>query len=138
MSKFRTILACLIALAVAAAPVAATLIAGARPARAAAVHDCHRMAQELHHQTGCADDATSGHHCHDSALQQMSTGSCPDCQGQDQTKKCMGDGVKCCKLTGMVTVLPFVEAPVETVGLATSPPTLVGWQIRPSPPPPRA
>jgi len=137
MSKFRTILACLIAVAVAVAPVAATLIGGARPARAAAVHDCHRMAPEQHHQAGCTDDATTGHHCHDSALQDMDKGSCPDCQEQDQTKKCIGDGSKCCKLTGMAAVLPAVAAPAETVVLSANLPALTGWQMRPSPPPPR-
>jgi hypothetical protein len=138
MGKFRTILASLIALAVAAAPVAATLVTGARPARAAEVHDCHRMAQERHHQTGCTDDATTGHHCHDSALQDMDRGSCPDCQDQHHNKKCIGDGGKCCKLTGMVAVLPVVAAPVQAVDLSTNLPKLVGWQMRPSPPPPRA
>lgn len=138
MGKLRTILAGLIALAVAAAPVAATLVAGAQPARAAAVHDCHRMAQELHGPTGCTDDATTGHHCHDGTLQNMDMGDCPDCQEQDQTRRCMGDGSKCCKLTGMVTVLPIVAAPVVTVDPATNLHTLTGLQIRPSPPPPRA
>lgn len=122
MAKFHTLLACLIALAVAAAPVAATLFAsaGARAAAAVAGHDCHGMSRD--HDKG--PHAKAG---------------CPDCQDHDRDyAKCTGDGGKCCKLTGMVAVLPVVAAPVESADLAANPPTLIGWQIRPPPPPPRA
>jgi hypothetical protein len=124
MGKFRTILACLIALAVAAAPVAVTPLAsaGGRAATvaAAAKHDCHGMTQD--HEKG-----------------QHGKAGCPDCQDQDRDyAKCTGDGSKCCKLTGMVTVLPAVAARVAAVNLVANPPTLIGWQVRPSPPPPRA
>ena len=63
---------------------------------------------------------------------------CPDCGSQQNDSKCVGDDGKCCKLTGMVAVLPVVAARVEPVNLATNLPTLIGWQVRPSPPPPRA
>ncbi len=127
MSKFRTILACLIALAVATAPVAATQLAstGTRAATAAvaAKHNCH----------GKTQDHEKGPH------KPSSKADCPDCQDQDRgDAPCTGDGVKCCKLTGMVAVLPIVLAPAENVDLATSPPILTGWQARPPPPPPRA
>jgi hypothetical protein len=127
MIGYRTILASLIALAVAVAPVAATLLAsaGARAATAtvAAKHDCHGKAQ--HHDNGSQSHSDKA--------------GCPHCDGgQGQAKKCIGDGVKCCKLIGMVAVLPVVIAPAEKVDLAASPPTLTGWQVRPPPPPPRA
>jgi hypothetical protein len=125
MVKIRAILAGLIALAVAVAPVAAGLVASAaaRTASAAmtAAHDCHGSAR--HHDKG-------PHH--------SDKADCPDCQDQHQTKNCVGDGGKCCKLTGMVAALPIVLAPAENVDLAASPPTLTGWQARPPPPPPRA
>jgi hypothetical protein len=127
MIGYRTILAGLIALAVAVAPVAATLLAsaGARAASSAvtAEHDCHGKAQ--HDQKGPQNHRDKA--------------GCPDCDdGHDQTKKCIGDGVKCCKLTGMIAVLPVVAAPAENVDLAAPPPTLTGWQVRPPAPPPRA
>ncbi len=127
MGKFRTVLACLIALAVAVAPVAATLLAsaGAQAATSAvaAKHDCHGKTQD--HEKG--PHTLSG------------KAGCPDCQDQDRDyTKCTGDGSKCCKLTGVVAVLPVVAAPLDMVVLATNPPTPIGWQVRPSPPPPRA
>jgi hypothetical protein len=127
MIGYRTILASLIAFAVAIAPVTATLLAsvGPRVATAAvtAKHDCHGMAQH---------DKTGLHNHSDKA-------DCPDCDDrQHQTKKCIGDGVKCCKLTGMVAVLPVFVTPAENAELAASPPTLTGWQVRPPAPPPRA
>jgi hypothetical protein len=124
MVNIRAILAGLIALAVAVAPVAAGLVvsAAARTATATmtAAHDCHDKAQ--HHDKGPRHSGKAG---------------CPDCQ-DDRTKNCIGDGGKCCKLTGVVTILHVVVAAVETVDLATSPPALTGWQARPQPPPPRA
>jgi len=127
MIGYRTILASLIAFAVAVAPVAATLLAGAgaqaTTATVTAKHDCHGMAQ--HDKKGLQNHSDKA--------------DCPDCDhGQDQTKTCIGDGVKCCKLTGMVAVLPVVATPAENVDLAAGPPTLTGWQMRPPAPPPRA
>ena len=126
MIGYRTILAGLIAFAVAVAPVAATLLAsaGARAATAAVTvkHDCHGKAQ--HDKKGLQNHSDKA--------------GCPDCDdAEDQTKKCIGDGVKCCKLTGMVAVLPAVVTPAENIDLAASPPTLTGWQMRPPAPPPR-
>lgn len=126
MVNYRTILASLIALAVAVAPVAVALLAGPGAAQAASAtmaHDCHG------HKAGGTDDSAAGHHSQDK-------GGCPDCGGQQHHAKCI-DGGKCCKLTGMVAVLPVVIGPAETVDLAPNPPALVGWQVRPPPPPPR-
>src|SRR5262245_10540809 len=109
MVKIRAVLAGLIALAVAVAPVAAGLVASAaaRTATAAttAPHDCHGKAQS-----------------HDKGTQHSDKAGCPDCQDQHQTNNCIGDGGKCCKLTGMVTVLPVIVAPVEAIDLAPNPP----------------
>ena len=126
MLNIRTILAGLVALAVAVAPIAATLLAsaGARAATAAvtAKHDCHGQAQ--HHETGLEYHSDKA--------------GCPDCDGgQHHTKTCFGDGVKCCKLIGMVAVLPVAVAPAESVVVAAGPLSLTGWQVRPPPPPPR-
>lgn len=126
MVNYRIILAGLIALAVAVAPFAAALLAGpgaARAASAATARDCHG------HKASGTDDAATGHHG-------QNKGGCPDCGGQRHDAKCI-DGGKCCKLTGMVAVLPVVIGPAETVDLALNPPALVGWQVRPPPPPPR-
>jgi hypothetical protein len=138
MGKLRTVLACLIALAVAMAPVAATAIAGARPASASLLPGCHGAGPTRHHAAACTDGAATMRHCHHSASQDMDKGSCPDCPDQDQTKKCMGDGSKCCKLTGMMIHLPAVTVAAGTVQLEADPPALTGWRLRPSPPPPRA
>ena len=135
MFYLRTILASLIALAVAVAPVAAMVVSGGvRTADAAVAHHCHgEVAQSM---AGDGDDATLPRQ-DQHKTSQTAKGSCPDCHGKGQVS-CIGDGGKCCKLTGMVAVLPFVTAPAETVDLAASPPRLTGWQMRPSPPPPRA
>ncbi len=137
MAKFRTILACLIALAVAVAPVAATVIAGAQPAGAAPMHDCHATAVEHHHGGGHTDGAAALQHSHESASQDTEKGGCPDCDTKRHTK-CVGDGGKCCKLTGMVAVLPLVMVSAEIIDVAANPPALTGREIRPPPPPPRA
>jgi hypothetical protein len=144
MATFRTILAYLIALAVAVAPVAATVMAGAQPAsaapthsNAAPVHDCHSMAAGHHHGHGGTDGAAASQHSHDKASQDTEKGDCPDCDAKRHAK-CAGDGGKCCKLTGMVAVLPAVMGSVEITELAADPPMLIGREIRPPPPPPRA
>jgi hypothetical protein len=129
----RTILAAMIALAVAVAPVAAASVGGVRAASAAAVHDCQHMASQ--HPGGGMRDMPAAHHNHDGALQVGDNGGCPDCSPK-RDAKCFDDG-KCCKLTGVVAVLPTVTAPAESSGLAANPPTLIGWQMRPPPPPPR-
>jgi hypothetical protein len=124
MVKIRAILAGMIALAVAVAPVAAGLVASAAARTATATvkaaHDCDGKVQ--HHDKGPHHSGKAG---------------CPDCQDEQQAKNCIGDGGKCCKLTGMVAFLPLVVTPAENVDLAAIPPTLTGWQARPPPPPPR-
>ena len=144
MATFRTILAFLIALAVAVAPMAVTVMAGAQPAsaapahsHAAPMHDCHRLAAGHHHGPGGTDGAAASQHSHDMASQDTEKGDCPDCDAK-RHGKCVGDGGKCCKLTGMVTVLPAVMDCAEITVLAANPPMLIGREIRPPPPPPRA
>jgi len=133
MVYLRIVLASLIALAVAVAPVAAMAVSGARTADTAVTHHCNG---EVAQSTVDGGEATLSHHNPDKAPQHTDKGSCPDCGNKDHVS-CIGDGGKCCKLTGMVAVLPLVRAPAETADLAASPPTLKGWRIRPSPPPPR-
>lgn len=133
MVNFRSILAGLVAMAVALAPVAATLVAsaGAPAASAAAAHECHgKTAQNAHKPGGGERVATADH------LQRTEMDNCSDCDGQYHPK-CVGDGGKCCKLIGMVTLLPAISGAAETADLVTNPPTLTGWKVRP-PPPPRA
>jgi hypothetical protein len=137
MATSRTILAYLIALAIAVAPVAATVIAGAQPANAAPMYDCHSTAVEHHHEDGRMDGATASQHSHARASQDTEKGSCPDCDAKQHTK-CVGDGGKCCKLTGMVAVLPLVMVSAEITDVAANPSMLTGREIRPPPPPPRA
>jgi hypothetical protein len=136
MATFRTILAYLIALAVAVAPVAAMVIAGAPAAQAAPVHDCHSMAPEPHQGVGCMDAAATVHDCHGDISQDPEKDSCPDCDAKRHAK-CVGDGGKCCKLTGVVALLPLVMATAEITDLAANPPMLTGREIQPPPPPPR-
>src|SRR5262245_29914914 len=137
MATFRTILAYLIALAVALAPVTATVMAAAQPASAAPMHDCPSMAGEHHHGHGRSDGAATSQHSHQSASQDTEKADCPDCAAKRHAK-CIGDGGKCCKLTGLVTVLPAVIASAEITEQAANPPMLTGREIRPPPPPPRA
>jgi hypothetical protein len=136
MVYLRIILTSLIALAVASAPIAAMAVSGGgvRAADAAVTHHCHGKAAQS--TAGDADDAALPHHNQDKTSQQTDKGSCPGCDGKGQVN-CIGDGGKCCKLTGMAAVLPLVIGPAETADPATSMPTLVGWRMRPSPPPPR-
>jgi hypothetical protein len=144
MATFRTLLAYLIALAVAVAPVAVTVIAGAQPAgaapthsSAAPMHDCPGIAAGHHHGHGDADGAAAPQHGHDIAAQDTEKDDCPGCDAKHH-RKCIGDGGKCCKLTGMVAVLPAVMDSAEVTELAANPPMLTGREIRPPPPPPRA
>jgi hypothetical protein len=127
----------IIAFAVVVAPVAAALVGGSRPASAATAHDCHGKAAESNRKASVADGAATAHPNHRTALQATDEDSCPDCNNKNQTK-CLGDGSKCCKLTGIVLGLPAVMAPLKAVDLEAHPPALTGWQARPPPPPPRA
>jgi hypothetical protein len=104
MQMLRILLALLIGLAVASAPVASALAATSK----AAVHDCHGKSAEDH-----------------SCCEKM--GKCPD-----------ACGVKCCKLMGMVTVLPVIEPASLIVPEAVEPQKPPDWRLRPRPPPPRS
>ena|SRR5262245_31875483 len=131
----RAILVGLIALAVATAPVAAALLGGTQPvAMVAAQHDCHRMASQ--HEPGGMNEMDTADHDHAAAVQDSNSDGCPDC-GSKNHVKCI-DGGKCCKLTGMIAGLPDVTIPAETADYAANPPRLIGWQLRPPRPPPRA
>jgi hypothetical protein len=113
MINYRVILASLIALAVAVAPVGTALRAA--PAAAAAVtHDCHGKAP-----------------------QDINKANCPDCDSQTQAN-CPGDGSKCCKLTGTIAVLPALIATAAAIDSVADPREPSGWQLRPRPPPPRS
>lgn len=110
MGMYRIILAVVIALAVAVAPVAAALAPSALQSTKSAVDDCHGKAPV----------------------------PCPDCDSKIKKDKCPADGSQCCKLFGNVAAPPrvmllagFPEAPLD-------PPQLFGWLQPPQPPPPRS
>jgi len=115
MVDYRIILASLIALAVAVAPVGAALVAAPKAAAAAPVT----------------------HDCHDKAPQDINKASCPDCGSQSQAN-CPGEYSKCCKLTGTIAALPALITTVAAVDRAADPQEPPGWQLRPRPPPPRS
>src|SRR5512145_1707786 len=103
MAALRILLAGLIALAVAVAPVSAALMVAHAAARADTVgeaekHDCHGMAP-----AHSADDDMNG--------------------------KCPGDGSKCCKLTGalLFQALPIVAVPATH--RRTEPQEPAGWLV---------
>src|SRR5262245_16788707 len=73
-----------------------------------AMHDCHGKK--------VADD----HSCCNAMAK------CPEC------------GVKCCKLMGMIVVLPDISAPVIQQPEVVDPQKPPDWQMRPRPPPPRS
>jgi len=107
MVTYRTILAILIALAVAVAPLGAAFAAiheGAQPA----IHDCDGPTPS---DMPCCD----------------AKAACPD--------SC---GIACCKLMGMITVLPVFDLTVVVPARAADPPKPPDWQQRPQPPPPRS
>jgi hypothetical protein len=110
MVNYRTLLAGLIALAVALAPMASTLAAGHAMAMPA-MDDCLGQPQPPAADDGCCDTKTK----------------CPN--------TC---GVTCCKLIGVIAASvefdKLVVAPPRTADPRPPP----GWQVRPHPPPPRA
>jgi hypothetical protein len=105
---YRLLLAALIAVAVAIAPVGVALAAGNALAKAAK-EDCH------------GKKASKEHSCCDKM------GKSPD--------QC---GVKCCKLIGMIVTLPGMEPPVFTRPEAVHAQKPPDWRLRPRPPPPRS
>src|SRR5262245_7893391 len=104
----RLLLAILIAVAVALAPVGSALAAAdamAKPAMA----DCH------------GKKPVEDHSCCDKMAK------CPD--------QC---GVKCCKLMGMIVALSGIDQPIYVPPEAVHPQKPPDWRLRPPPPPPRA
>jgi hypothetical protein len=112
MVNYRTVLAGLIALAVAVAPISTALVA-APAATVAVTHDCHGNAPKDANKTNC-----------------------PDCDSQRQAN-CPGDGSKCCKLTGTIAALPVLIVTAAAIDSAADPRESLGWQLGPRPPPPR-
>lgn len=110
MALCRILLAALIGLAVATAPVGAALASLASAQSSAksvkAMEDCH--AKLVKH--------------------------CPDC---DSKAKCPGDGSKCCKLTGTIMGLPVVMAVAVAIDRVAEPPEPASRFLRPLTPPPR-
>jgi hypothetical protein len=104
----RLLLAMLIAVAVALAPVGFTLAASGATAKPA-MADCH------------GKNPVEDHSCCDKAAK------CPD--------SC---GVKCCKLMGMVVALAGVDPPRFVPPDTVQPQKPPDWHLRPRPPPPRA
>jgi hypothetical protein len=110
MVNYRTVLAGLIALAIALAPVAPAL-AGAHALAMPAMEDCHGQPQPSSADDGCCD----------------AKAKCPD--------TC---GVTCCKPVGVIGALAEFHEPAVMPELAADPRQPPGWQLRPRPPPPRA
>ena len=104
----RLLLAGLIAVAVALAPVGSALAAAGAIAKSA-MEDCH----------GKKD--AGGHSCCDKSTK------CPD--------QC---GVKCCKLMGMIVTLPGIEPAVFVPPDVIHPQKPPDWRTQPRPPPPRS
>ena len=103
----RLLLAILIAVAVALAPVASALAASDAMAKSA-MHDCH------------GKKPVEDHSCCDKMAK------CPD--------QC---GVKCCKLVGVIAALPGIDPPVFVAPEVAHPQKPPDWRLRPRPPPPR-
>jgi hypothetical protein len=109
MVLFRLLLAVLIGVAVATAPMAAA-IASPKSAEKTAMADCHGKASK----------------------------PCPHCDNKAPKAKCPGDGSKCCKLTGTLATLPVVLALVTTVPAFPEPDSIPDRSLRPQIPPPRS
>lgn len=107
MVDYRTVLAGLIALAVALAPVASAFAAAQVPAMPA-MEDCH--GQPAAADEGCCDTKTQ----------------CPYMYG-----------VTCCKLVGVIAALAVFHEPVIAPARAFDSQQRPGLQVRPHPPPPR-
>jgi hypothetical protein len=114
MAFYRLLLALLIGLAVATAPIGVGM-ASAKAAAKTAMMDCHGKAKK----------------------------PCPDCDGKvgpgkANHSKCPGDGSKCCKLTGTIAALPDVLKPVIIVEKIPQPQSVPDRPLRPHTPPPRS
>ena len=109
MALCRLLLAMLIGVAVATAPLGAAM-ASAKPAAKTVADDCHGKG----------------------------TKPCPDCDSKGKKAKCPGDGSKCCKLVGAIAVLPSVLAVVVTAHKVSEPRRMPDRTLRPRIPPPRS
>jgi hypothetical protein len=107
-SMYRLLLAGLIAVAVALAPVGSALAASNAMVKPA-MEDCH------------GKKASKEHSCCDAMAK------CPD--------QC---GVKCCKLIGMIVAPSGIDPPVFAPPEAIHPQKPPDWWLRPQPPPPRS
>jgi hypothetical protein len=105
---FRLLLAGLVVVAVAVAPVGAALAAAA--SAHSAVEDCHGKATD---QGGSCCDADVKSKCPDAC------------------------GIKCCKLMGVIATLTAEAEPSYRLPDAIDPRPPPEWRQRPTPPPPR-
>jgi hypothetical protein len=105
---YRLVLAGLIAVAVALAPVGSALAASSATSKAP-MEDCHGKKSSKEHS--CCDTKAK----------------CPD--------QC---GIKCCKLVGMVVTLPAIDAATVLPPEEVHPQKPPDWRLRPRPPPPRS
>jgi hypothetical protein len=110
MGMYRILLAAVIALAVAVAPVAAALASGALQSTQSAVDDCHGKAPV----------------------------PCPDCDSKIKKDKCPADGSQCCKLVGSVAATPRVMLLAGLAEAPLDPTEPLSWLQPPQPPPPRS
>src|SRR5262245_37950404 len=116
MAACRILLAGVVALAVAVAPVGVSLASG-------------HVAAKSEIKSGMAGQSEK-HDC-----QGMAPGQSPD---GDMSAKCPGDGSKCCKLTGALLVQPLPIIAAAAVERGTEPQEPAGWSMKPRPPPPRS
>jgi hypothetical protein len=107
-SMYRLLLAGLIAVAVALAPIGAALAASSAMSKAP-MQDCHGKKTIKEHS--CCDKMAKT----------------PD--------QC---GIKCCKLIGMVVTLSAIEPPTVPPPEEVQPQKPPDWRLRPRPPPPRS
>jgi hypothetical protein len=105
---YRLLLASLIAVAVALAPVGSALAASSALAEPP-MQDCHGKMSSKEHS--CCDTMAK----------------CPD--------QC---GIKCCKLMGIVVALPAIDPLTVCPPAAGCPQKPPDWRLRPRPPPPRS
>lgn len=109
MALCRLLMAILIGLAVATAPVGAAM-ASVKSAAKAAMDDCHGKGAK----------------------------PCPDCDSKAKKAKCPGDGSKCCKLTGTITALPSVLGVAISAHRFSEPHSIPDRSLRPRTPPPKS
>jgi hypothetical protein len=109
MALCRLLLAVLIGLAVATAPVGAAM-ASVKSTAKSEMTDCHGKGVKL----------------------------CPDCDGDAKKMKCPGDGSKCCKLTGTMAALSEMFSLAIAAQKIDEPQAMSDRPLRPRTPPPRS